>query len=46
MKRRILLLVLTAFALLAGSTATPNRAHSNGVIPWCPPLCCPPNCLK
>jgi hypothetical protein len=46
MKRRILLLVLTAFALLAGATATSDRAHPSAVVPWCPPYCCPPNCSK
>jgi hypothetical protein len=39
MRRRILLLVLTAFALLAGTTATRDGAHSEHTIPWCPPFC-------
>jgi len=39
MRRRILLIVLTAVALVVGTTATRDRVHSAPVIPWCPPIC-------
>jgi hypothetical protein len=39
MRRRILLFVLTAFALLAGATAIREGGHPTSLIPWCPPFC-------